>query len=302
MKIINPEFLNLLEDSLKIKPKSEELPYYESPEALAGTPSLLSPMWSLGVIIHMMISGKQVIDGKTEDEIKEKIKKGKIKIRTSAFSNKPDCKDFILKLLTAEKDRMTPEAALNHPWILKNTEEFSKDQELLSKEVVMNLLRFSSMDNLKRMILGLLVTTMKDNQLENVTKTFISLDKNGDGKLSKEEIKFGLKEFEDSEKLMDLLEKADNDSNGFIDYHEFCMAAVGYQLCTSKEKLIKAFSYLDKNKNGYLERIEFLELLMPYSNGMSKAEIAEIIMNSDLNNDGKISLEEAVSLMRIKKE
>jgi Ca2+-binding EF-hand superfamily protein len=78
------------------------------------------------------------------------------------------------------------------------------------------------------------------------------LDKNGDRKLTNEEIKEGIKVFSEAESLLEFLEKADMDKNGYIDYREFYIAAIGGQICMNKDKLAKGFSFLDKSKNGYI--------------------------------------------------
>lgn len=71
---------------------------------------------------------------------------------------------------------------------------------------------------------------MSKNEKENLSKIFKAIDKNGDGKLSKEEIMEGYAEFfgktlnkDDVDKLFD---SVDIDKSGFIDYSEFVVASM----------------------------------------------------------------------------
>ena len=90
---------------------------------------------------------------------------------------------------------------------------------------------------------------------------FQSLDKNGDGSISLEELKDGLGKMENGETLMKLLKAADTDHSGQIDYTEFIAATLDAQVFMRNDYLRSAFDMFDKDKSGKIDIDEILEIL-----------------------------------------
>lgn len=93
-----------------------------------------------------------------------------------------------------------------------------------------------------------------------MSKIFIAIDKNGDGKLSKEEIVDGYALYfgkhlndEDVEQLFD---SVDIDKSGYIDYSEFVVASMNEKTILTNEKLLAAFKMFDKDNSGSISAEE----------------------------------------------
>jgi len=95
-------------------------PFYIAPEVIAQKYNKNIDMWSLGVVLYIMVSGKVPFPGKNEQEIIKNVMKGEYHFNYESFKKvSPDCKDLIQKCLVMDfKKRITATEALQHKWIL----------------------------------------------------------------------------------------------------------------------------------------------------------------------------------------
>ena len=166
-----------------------------------------------------------------------------------------ECKDLITKMLTPPEVRLTAQQVLDHAW-LKNFAD-SKEEAQFTPIVTKNLKTFRSAQKVKKAVLTYLATQLSDKEIGPMKKLFLSLDKNGDGKLSQEEIKQGLSGKSNEKELVEIILAMDTDASGFIDYNgklitrvlhliEFLAAAIGEDVYLNKDKLQQAFNMFDK--------------------------------------------------------
>mmetsp|Transcript_2491 Transcript_2491/g.7442 ORF Transcript_2491/g.7442 Transcript_2491/m.7442 type:complete len:373 (+) Transcript_2491:183-1301(+) len=95
-------------------------PHYVAPEVLREMPyGSAVDMWSCGVILHIMLTGKYPFAGGTIKETLELVSFGNFQMQGSEWNHvSADAKDFIIKLLLENhKDRLTADQALEHPWL-----------------------------------------------------------------------------------------------------------------------------------------------------------------------------------------
>lgn len=86
-------------------------------------------MWSIGVITYILLCGFPPFYGDTVPEIFEQIMSGTFDYPEEYWDTiSKDAKDFINNLLkTDPKQRLTAEAALKHPWLVKAEEVSSSE-------------------------------------------------------------------------------------------------------------------------------------------------------------------------------
>lgn len=126
-------------------------------------------------------------------------------------------------------------------------------------------------------------------------EVFRSMDMNGDGKISKDELRGKYLEIMgpiNAEADVELIMKnVDTDSNGYIDYTEFLKATMDTKKVLSIENLKSAFKLFDVDGSGSISSDELKKVLggaIPSDDRVW----SEIINEADQNGDGVIDLQE----------
>ena len=89
-------------------------PYFIAPEVLHGEYGKECDIWSLGVVLYIILSGKYPFDGNGRAEVFAKIQNGHFDFPPSSFSKvSEDCKDLIKKMICVDrKKRLTADKCI----------------------------------------------------------------------------------------------------------------------------------------------------------------------------------------------
>lgn len=101
-------------------------PDFAAPEVLAyDTVSLLTDMWSVGVICYVLLSGLSPFMGDNDMETMANVTRATFDFEDASFDPISDlAKDFISKLLVSEQfKRLKPSECLKHPWLRRGGAE-----------------------------------------------------------------------------------------------------------------------------------------------------------------------------------
>ena len=139
--------------------------------------------------------------------------------------------------------------------------------------------------------------------LADIKQAFKKLDRNNDGKISRDEMKgAGLNEQE----VNAIFQLGDTNNDGEIDMDEFigvlCPSASSVVFKVSKmfngrEGAIEAFKKIDANGDGSISKEEMQSATLYNGSRLNPLEVQAIFQLGDVNNDGEIDLEEFLSVM-----
>jgi calcium-dependent protein kinase len=240
---------------------------YCSPEVLQDEYNEKCDVWACGVILYMLLSGFAPFDGETEEEIYEKIKKGKFSFDYPEFKDVSlDAKDLIMKLLTYNADkRISAKQALSHSFFTGEIKPSDSYRDSVDTRVLTDLKKIRKSLKFQQAVVTYISHNFADKEEVNrIRKIFKFLDSNGDGVVSKEELLQGYKSLgeEISEEALDFIIKAiDNDGSGCIEYEEFIRASLDKNKLLTETNLKMAFDLFDIDQSGLISCEEIKQII-----------------------------------------
>ena len=296
---------------LKKKKLTEQIgtSFYIAPEVLKNGYNEKCDLWSCGVILYILLCGSPPFYGKNEKEIFKRILDGNFTFRHKIWNKiSTEGKNLVLKLLQVNPTkRISAKEALEDVWFQKNFNLNSNlDYQNSFKIFIKNITEFCAEQKLQQATLAFLVHNFAPkDELDELRKIFFAFDKNGDGKLSKEEFVKGLSNYNTNLTLIlksdnsieGLLKNIDSDNNGYIGFEEFLIASINKEKILTEKNLKLAFDVFDRDKSGGISQNE-LKYILGEDNVNAKDNLwQKMIQQIDLNQDGQISYEEFRKMM-----
>ncbi|KAF8063742.1 CPK2 [Scenedesmus sp. PABB004] len=272
-------------------------PYYVAPEVLRKSYSHEADMWSLGVILYILLSGLPPFWGDTEDQIFKMVLKGAIDFKSEPWPSISDAaKDCVRRLLEMDPTkRATAEQILRHDWLVK---EGAAPGTEMDSVVLRRMRAFAGMTRLKKMAMMVVGQNLSPDELTGMQALFKSIDTDGSGTITVEEMKRALlnwgHKISDVE-LQSVMAIADVDGDGLIDYNEFVAATMHLSKLEKEELLQKAFKQLDRDGSGTITSEELSDALRRFG---IYDDAKALLEAADTNGDGLIDYAEFSWLLR----
>ncbi|KMZ58326.1 Calcium-dependent protein kinase [Zostera marina] len=274
-------------------------PFYVAPEVLQKYYGPEVDVWSAGVILYILLSGVPPFWAETEGGIFKEILKAHLDFESEPWPLiSESAKDLIRNMLNRDPTkRFTAHQVLCHPWIVDD--KLAPDRPLDSA-VLSRLKHFSAMNKLKKMALRVIAERLSEEEIGGLKELFKMIDTDNSGTITFDELKTGLRrvgsELMESE-IQTLMDAADIDNNGSLDYGEFIAATVHMNKMEREENLISAFAFFDKDGSGFITIDELQQACKEF--GLSDVHLDEMIKEIDQNNDGQIDYSEFAAMMRM---
>lgn len=275
-------------------------PYYMAPEVLKRNYGQEVDVWSAGVILYILLCGVPPFWAETEQGVAQAIIRSVIDFKRDPWPRVSDnAKDLVRGMLNPDpRRRLTAQQVLDHPW-LQNIKKAPNVN--LGETVKARLQQFSVMNKFKKHALRVIAEHLSVEEVAGIKDMFEKMDLNKDSMINFDELKLGLNKLGHQMPDADvqiLMDAADADGNGCLDYGEFVTLSVHLKKIGNDEHLHKAFGYFDRNKSGYIEIDELRESLADDLGPNHEEVINAIIRDVDTDKDGKISFDEFVAMMK----
>ncbi|KAM1000461.1 hypothetical protein ACFX2A_007206 [Malus domestica] len=275
-------------------------PYYMAPEVLKRNYGPEVDIWSAGVILYILLCGVPPFWAETEQGVAQAIIRSVIDFKRDPWPRVSDnAKDLVKKMLNPDpKKRLTAQEVLDHHWI-QNAKKAPNVP--LGETVRARLKQFSVMNKLKKRALGVIADHLSVEEVAGIKETFQMMDAGNKGKVTIEELRSGIQQLGQNipdPDLQILMEAADVDGDGALNYGEFVAVTVHFKRMANDEHLHKAFSFFDQNQSGYIEIEELRNALTDDVDTGGEEVIHAIMHDVDTDKDGRISYEEFSAMMK----
>ncbi|KRX26316.1 Calmodulin, partial [Trichinella nelsoni] len=134
---------------------------------------------------------------------------------------------------------------------------------------------------------------LADEQIAEFQEAFNLFDKDGDGKITSQELGIVMRSLGQrptESELRDMVNEVDEDGNGTIEFDEFLqMMSRKMKDSDSEQELKEAFQVFDKDKDGFISAAELHYVMTNLGEKLTDEEVQEMIREADLDGDGLVN-------------
>eukprot|EP00873_Tetraselmis_striata_P012822 jgi/Tetstr1/433086/TSEL_022418.t1 len=290
-------------------------PAYMAPEVIMQDYNEKCDLWSTGMLMYQLLTGTfpfwDNIRQKTLQEVWKSILVDKLDLDTPELRAQMSALalDLLRKLLIRDPNqRLSAAEALQHPWI----KELDEHTDIpLQGSVLQRLQRFATYGRMKQMVLLKVAEEIirnGDSSLAELKMVFDSIDLDGSGALSMEELSVGLREqgyMVTNDEVQQLMSRMDMNMDGELEFGEVVTALIDWDTLHTDAAFGMAvdtvFSKLDKDKSGYLSSVELMPLLPSFldraGEDLREAEAKRMMREIDTTHHGKLDKSEFVAIL-----
>ena len=277
--------------------------YYIAPEVLKKKYNSKCDIWSCGVIMYILLTGVPPFGGNNNKAIFNRILNSDYDRKLLNKKCKA-CRELVGLLLERDiSKRIKADAAFKHKWfdIFKSKEIRVDVEPEVIEACIANLKKYKKSSEIQEVALAYLVhNNLQLKEVDSASRIFGLIDKNGNGKINKEELYNGLKEHYQSDRLKqdvdEIFQNLDVNNDLYLEYEEFIRAAIDKSVFLTDKSLQFAFNLFDKSGKGEITADDLINVIS--GDEVSDDEINKFKnMVDNLGSDGKIRFKEFKEIM-----
>eukprot|EP01022_Parablepharisma_sp_SALTPOND_P004844 TRINITY_DN121100_c0_g1_i1.p1 TRINITY_DN121100_c0_g1~~TRINITY_DN121100_c0_g1_i1.p1 ORF type:complete len:638 (-),score=69.91 TRINITY_DN121100_c0_g1_i1:2465-4378(-) len=237
-------------------------PYYVAPEVIDGNYTCSCDIWSLGIVLHVMLSGMMPFSGDHTEDIFRSIKKGNLTFDHPVWQKvTPPAKDLLQKLLEPdETKRLTAGEALKHEWF-NIVKTYSPEIDQLDDGNMKCMRKYQKTSKFQKVCMNIFVKNLKQEEINHLIEVFNHLDKERNGYIDANDLIMVYKKYHPAADVKEMLEELDLEGNGLINYSQFIASAIDVKQFLTRERLWALFEHFDIANQGYLTAEDIKEVL-----------------------------------------
>ena len=288
--------------------------YYMAPEVFGKESDEKCDIWSCGVVLYLLVTGKYPFNGKDQKEIIRNIKEGRFSFPEDIIDKlSNELRDLIKNCLqTNPAKRLSAKEALKHPIFnkYKINEYFIHVTPAFLNKTINNIKKYDTKNKLQTLCFSYFVHNYPNqDDIILINRVFSKFNTSNNGQLTEEELRKGLMKYLfKGKKNKDAAEKEansifiklDDNKNGYIECEEFIRAGIDKKLLKSKKVLRFTFDFLDKDRNGEISIEELKEVFRnegDYNDDEYDKNMIELVKSIDTDLNGRISFDEFYNMM-----
>jgi calcium-dependent protein kinase len=269
-----------------------------APEVIQGDYGSKCDLWSVGVIMYAMLSGKMPFMASTVPETFARIIRGEFKVDTEEWSNvSPEAIDLLKKLLVVNpENRLSADEALAHPWFIHSFPDIPMP---ISNDVISSLRNYRVRSKLQSEAHAIIVKCLNISQIRHMKDTFMALDREKNGFLAFQELEQGLLTAGyqmAAHEIEEILQNADFKRDGRINYSEFLAATLESRALLDENVIWTAFNKFDVDNTGFITEANVKEALKRAGRAVTERQVKDMMREVEASQEG-INYEEFKKLV-----
>ena len=228
--------------------------YYTAPEIFCGKYDEKVDIWSAGVMLYQLLTGRHLFCGANNEEIQEKINREEI-VLDNAISS--EARDLLEKMLVREaSSRISAKEACMHPWFMKRVNNKSNSEVRLAGDC-----RSSVVEMYKDYFIHNILTK---KQMKMMSLMFRKLDTEFEGEICSDQ------------------GKCDGDSCNKISFSEFLRGSIPRDELRNRENVQRFFYELDFGARNALVPQDLKQCIQNEKYQKALDELLQVIFTSKL--------------------
>lgn len=283
-------------------------PYYVAPEVFSGVYTCACDIWSLGVVLYMLLTGKPLFSGKNNQEIYQNLMN-----RTLDFEKdkKLSARSSHVKALLASmlvrnpSNRASFHDIFNSKWFNETIEtQLGLWKSETSKALLFRLLTPRRMSPFQQEILKLMIKMNPDHPLLVLLRGHFALfDSLNNGIITPEELHLAFSQHRiqlTKEEVQKTVEGLKWKAEGVITYTEFVIATVDDAFISDERILQEVFKRIDLDNTGFICFQDISACFERFGYKLGATAISQFIEEFDLSKDKLIDFQDFRGSMRLR--